>query len=172
MPMFDHSGRYAYKPENAIERYITVAIINAREVYTDPEWVFWADNWLSGRDRSYESTDRVHRRVRAENDRGKALLGDRSGWDREEYDSAAAASDMAVWAAGLALVTAPLAPDLTGTFLRFGAALRARLSDSRAARQSWHPRALARSAGAYFRRLAAPFSPSRIPTTGHAHPSA
>jgi hypothetical protein len=42
-------------PEITIEQRITFAILCAKEVYTDVNWLKWADNWLNGKDRSQKS---------------------------------------------------------------------------------------------------------------------
>lgn len=36
-----------------------------RSIYFNPHWVEWADAWLSGRDRSVVSAERILRRIRA-----------------------------------------------------------------------------------------------------------
>jgi hypothetical protein len=48
-------------PELTVEYRLTRAINAARGVFSDPEWVAWADKWLSGEDRSAASALRVQR---------------------------------------------------------------------------------------------------------------
>ena len=47
----------------AIGRYVIAAIVDAREVYTDPKWLAWADHWIAGRDRSFASARKAQRRA-------------------------------------------------------------------------------------------------------------
>jgi len=118
----------------AVENFITSAIISAREVYRDSRWLFWADNWMSGRDRSYESAQLAHRQARLANLRelaesaNEACGGVNRRGKRIEALSDETAAERAAWAASLALVTAPMAPDLTGFFLRFEALVKEKLA--------------------------------------------
>ena len=59
---------------DAIERYVMAAIVDAREVYTDPKWLTWADHWIDGRDRSFASARSAHRMARQACDRESAEL--------------------------------------------------------------------------------------------------
>jgi hypothetical protein len=38
-----------------VENQVARAIAAAREVYAEPEWLPWVDNWLNGADQSFES---------------------------------------------------------------------------------------------------------------------
>ncbi len=113
------------KPQasNAVQNYIIAAIIGARDGYDDPNWQFWAENWLNGRDRSYESAALAHRQAREVCER---LTVGASGADDETLESFSdeVPAERAAWAAGLALVNAPMGPDLTGSCLRFEAAVK------------------------------------------------
>ena len=42
-------------PEISIEKRIKIAILCAKQIHKGPKWNKWADNWLSGKDRSQES---------------------------------------------------------------------------------------------------------------------
>jgi hypothetical protein len=114
-----------YRNGNAVENFITAAIISARESYCDPRWLFWAENWIAGRDRSYESAELAHRQARLADMQTKCaqgMLGEgHQTKEPIETLSDETAAERAAWAAGLALINAPMAPDLTGFFLRFEA---------------------------------------------------
>lgn len=113
----------------AVENFITAAIISAREGYRDSRWLFWAENWMNGRDRSYESAQLAHRQARSVYLR--ELSESAAGVDCQQKPietlSDETAAERAAWAASLALITAPMAPDLTGFFLRFEATVKDRL---------------------------------------------
>lgn len=125
--------RYGHGDSAAVENFITAAIISAREGYSDPRWRFWADNWINGRDRSYESAQLAHRRARTEHLQGVAKSADNTGSGTAQSEkpietlSDETPAERAAWAAGLALITASMAPDLTGFFLRFEASVKDRL---------------------------------------------
>ena len=153
-----------------IERYVMAAIVDAREVYTDPKWLTWADHWIAGRDRSFASARIAHRMARWACDREMAEIANcaRDGLESGEPKAgpAATAVEMAAWAAGLALVTAPVAPDLTAGIRRMEFALRSRLSRIRTAEGASSQRpSLAGRAVALARRAASRLSPSEIPQT-------
>ena len=59
---------------DAIERYVIAAIVDAREVYTDPKWLAWADHWIAGRDRSFASARSAHRMARQACDRESVAM--------------------------------------------------------------------------------------------------
>jgi hypothetical protein len=44
-------------------------VATTKGIYFNPHWVAWADAWLSGRDRSAISAERILRRIRALQDR-------------------------------------------------------------------------------------------------------
>src|SRR3990167_3431744 len=46
-------------PQITTEQRVRYAILCGKAVYTAEEWVTWADNWLSGADRSRNSIDRA-----------------------------------------------------------------------------------------------------------------
>ena len=48
-------------------------VATTKGIYFDPHWVEWADAWLSGRDRSAVSAERILRRIRALQDRQDPL---------------------------------------------------------------------------------------------------
>ncbi|MGZ6175685.1 MAG: hypothetical protein ACXWNB_07610, partial [Candidatus Binataceae bacterium] len=119
---------------DAIERYVMAAIVDAREVYTDPKWLTWADHWIDGRDRSFASARSAHRMARQACDRESVELAAEAQDSPEgvdtEFSLLETGAEMAAWAAGLALVTAPVAPDLTAGIRRIEFALRKRLAAS------------------------------------------
>src|SRR5437868_1653335 len=93
----------------AIKRMVQAAIFEAREVYEDRYWQQWADRWIDGRDRSFASARIAHDLARDAH-RREIIDGpeseDLSGVWGISMDSPA---ESAAWAAGLALVTAPIA---------------------------------------------------------------
>lgn len=113
----------------AVENFITAAIISARESYRDSRWRFWADNWMNGRDRSYESAQLAHRQARSVHLRELSESAGDAGCQKKPIETLSdeTAAERAAWAASLALITAPMAPDLTGFFLRFEALVKDRL---------------------------------------------
>lgn len=113
-----------YRDGSAVESYIKAAIASARENYREPQWLFWADNWLNGRDRSYESADLARRQACKACEQGWMSERSLSGAQALEAFSDEVPAERAAWAAGLALVTAPMGPDLTGNCLRFEAAIK------------------------------------------------
>jgi hypothetical protein len=40
-------------------------VATTKAIYANPQWVVWADGWLSGRDRSVVSAERILSRIRA-----------------------------------------------------------------------------------------------------------
>jgi hypothetical protein len=154
----------------SIERYVMAAIVDAREVYTDQKWLAWADHWITGRDRSFASAKIAHRMARQVCDRestesaNRAQDAPKSG--KAEFGPMETPAAMAAWAAGLALVTAPVAPDLMAGIRRMEFALRSRLARVRAPESvsSLRP-SLAGRAVALARRAAAVLSPSEVPQT-------
>ncbi len=169
----------SYATENrethdAIERYVIAAIIDAREVYTDQKWLAWADHWIAGRDRSFASARTAHRTARQACDRESAEMADcaRDCLESGEADFGPweTPAELAAWAAGLALVTAPVAPDLTAGIRRMEFALRTRLASMRTAQnvrsdaRSTRP-SLAGRVVALARRAASMLLPSEVPQT-------
>ena len=109
----------------AIERYVMAAICDAREVYDAPAWRAWAEHWIAGRDRSFASARKAHRMAREERQRELAgLLEGAQSTSETRDDRAETPAELAAWAAGLALVTAPVAPDLTAPVRRIFFSLR------------------------------------------------
>jgi hypothetical protein len=155
---------------DAIERYVIAAIVDAREVYTDQKWLTWADHWIAGRDRSFASARIAHRMARQACDRElaeKANCAHDCAENGETEDGPIETpAEMAAWAAGLALVTAPVAPDLTAGIRRMEFALRTRLASTRRteAARSIRP-SLAGRAVALARRAASMLLPSEVPQT-------
>ena len=169
----------SYATENrethdAIERYVIAAIIDAREVYTDQKWLVWANHWIAGRDRSFASARTAHRTARQACDRESAEMADcaRDCLESGEADFGPweTPAELAAWAAGLALVMAPVAPDLTAGIRRMEFALRTRLASMRTAQnvrldaRSTRP-SLAGRAVALARRAASMLLPSEVPQT-------
>jgi hypothetical protein len=165
---------------DAIEHYVMAAIVDAREVYNDEKWLTWADHWIAGRDRSFASARTAHRMARQACDRESAKIADRSHdcpqSGDEEFGPAETPVEMAAWAAGLALVTAPVAPDLAAAIRRIEFSLRSRLARLRTAQHvRWDARPEARSVArsgrpslagraiALARRAASTLLPSEIP---------
>jgi hypothetical protein len=153
-----------------IECYVMAAIVNAREVYTDQKWLTWADHWIAGRDRSFVSAKTAHRMARQACDRESVEMIDcqQDGSENQEAlaGSTETAAEMAAWAAGLALVTASVAPDLTAPFRRLAFALRSSFRSLRSmeSARSLRP-SLAGRAVALARRAASTMSPSQVPQT-------
>jgi hypothetical protein len=155
---------------DAIERYVMAAIVDAREVYTDPKWLTWADHWIDGRDRSFASARSAHRMARQVCDRESVELAAEAQDSPEgvdtEFSLLETGAEMAAWAAGLALVTAPVAPDLTAGIRRIEFALRKRLAATRVAEGARSTRpSLAGRAVALARRAASMVMPSEVPQT-------
>jgi hypothetical protein len=155
---------------DAIERYVMAAIVDAREVYTDPKWLTWADHWIDGRDRSFASARSAHRMARQACDRESVELAAEAQDSPEgvdtEFSLLETGAEMAAWAAGLALVTAPVAPDLTAGIRRIEFALRKRLAATRVAEGARSTRpSLACRAVALARRAASMVMPSEVPQT-------
>jgi hypothetical protein len=153
-----------------IESYVMEAIVHAREVYTDQKWLSWADHWIAGRDRSFASAKTAHRMARQACDRESVETAD-SDQDGSENQEALpgfteTAAEMAAWAAGLALVTASVAPDPTATFRRLKFALRSRFRSLRPmeSTRSLRP-SLAGRAVALARRAASTMSTPQVPQT-------
>jgi len=169
----------SYATENsetrdAIERYVTAAIVDAREVYAEQKWLAWADHWIAGHDRSFASARRAHRRALQACDRESAEMADCARGRPESSDRDIGPSEtpaeLAAWAAGLALVATPMALDLTAGIRRMGFALRTRFGSTRTAQnvrsdaRSTRP-SLAGRAVALARRAASRLIPSEVPQT-------
>jgi hypothetical protein len=158
----------------AIERYVIAAIIEAREVYSEQRWIVWADHWIAGRDRSFASARTAHRMARQACDRELAAMADcaRGYAETGEMDvrPSETPAELAAWAAGLALVTASVAPDLTAGIRRMRFALRTGLASMRRAQnarldaRSSRPSLTGRAA-ALARRAASMLMPSDVPQT-------
>jgi hypothetical protein len=145
--MYSHPKPQKHADRAAVENFITAAIISARETYREPRWLFWADNWISGRDRSYESAQLAHRQARRVHlsELSESASDTDSPKKPIETLSDETAAERAAWAAGLALITAPMAPDLTGLCLRFEALVKAKVARMLAGRtMPWHLPAAAR----------------------------
>jgi hypothetical protein len=102
----------------AIARMVQAAIFEAREVYEDRNWKDWADRWIDGRDRSFASARIAHDQAREARRReisDGSAREDLSGVWGTSMDSPA---ESAAWAAGLALVTASIAPDPKAAIMR------------------------------------------------------
>ena len=165
---------YATETRDSIERYVIAAIVDAREVYTDQKWLVWADHWIAGRDRSFASARTAHRIARQACDRELAAIADcaldcaESG--ETDVGPSETPAELAAWAAGLALVTAPVAPDLIAGIRRMQLALRTGLASMRTAQnvrsdaRSTRP-SLAGRAVALARRAASMLMPSEVPQT-------
>jgi len=159
---------------HAIERYVISAIVDAREVYAEQKWLAWADHWIAGRDRSFASARRAHRRALQACDRESAEMADCARGRPESSDSDMGPSEtpaeLAAWAAGLALVATPMSLDLTAGIRRMGFALRTRFGSVRTAQnvrsdaRSTRP-SLAGRAVALARRAASRLIPSEVPQT-------
>ena len=122
---------------DAIERYVMAAIVDAREVYTDKKWLAWAENWIAGRDRSFASAAKAHQIARQacaqESSETTARTADteEKGW--AEFCGHESPAELAAWAAGLAVVRAPITPDPMAGIRRIEFALRKRLANLRPA---------------------------------------
>jgi hypothetical protein len=150
----------------ATERYVMSAILEAREVYTDPNWLAWADHWIAGRDRSFASAMTAYRIVRQACDREMVEMGN-GRWDHgvdggeTGFGRAETPAETAAWASGLALVMAPMALNPAAGIRRMEFALRSRLSRIGTAEDSQSGRpSLAGRAVALARRAAAMLSTS------------
>jgi hypothetical protein len=99
----------------SIQRYVSAAIIEARRVYFDQNWIAWAEHWIAGRDRSFASARAAHRIARQACDRESVAMASREHESLQNDDTSddplETPAAMAVWAAGLALITASIAPD-------------------------------------------------------------
>lgn len=51
-------------PARRSDNLLLEMVTATRSIYFDPQWVEWSDAWLSGRDRSAASAERVLRRMR------------------------------------------------------------------------------------------------------------
>jgi hypothetical protein len=159
----------------AIERYVTAAIVDAREVYTDQKWLAWADHWIAGRDRSFASARRAHRRALQACDRESTAMAGCARRcpvsDGMDFAPVETPAEMAAWAAGLALVATPMAINLTAGIRRMRFALQTRLASMRTAQRvrsdarSTRP-SLAGRAVALARRAASRLMPSEVQQTG------
>jgi hypothetical protein len=154
----------------AIERYVIAAIVDARQVCTDQKWLAWADHWIAGRDRSFASARTAHRIARQACERESAEMAERARDGSEsgatDFGPSETAAELAAWAAGLALVTAPVAPDLTAGIRRMEFALRTRLARKRRPKRAKSVRpSLAGRAVALARRAASMLMPAEVPQT-------
>ena len=155
----------------AIERYVMAAIIDAREVYTDRKWLAWADGWIAGRDRSFVSATKAHRvalqaceRELAQAAAARWAAADQSA-DADSWTHETPA-ELAAWAAGLAVVRAPITPDLMAGIRRIEFAVRTRLASLRPAGHTNATRpALAGRAVALARRAGAMLMPAELRQT-------
>jgi len=148
----------------AIERYVMAAIIDAREVYTDKKWLAWAENWIAGRDRSFASAVKAHQIALQACERESLEAAARRAGAEEraeaEFYAHETPAELAAWAAGLAVVRAPITPDLMAGIRRIEFAVRTRLACLRPAGQTSAARpALAGRAVALARRAGAMLMP-------------
>jgi hypothetical protein len=102
----------------AIERLVRAAIFEAREVYDDADWKFWAERWIDGRDRSFASARIAHDSAREAHRREVDECSEEKASSEIWGTSMDSPAESAAWAAGLALATAPIAPDLKAGLLR------------------------------------------------------
>ncbi|HTQ23451.1 MAG TPA: hypothetical protein VMI09_02070 [Candidatus Binataceae bacterium] len=140
---------------DAIERYVMAAIVDAREVYADRKWLTWADSWIAGRDRSFASARKAHQIALQACERESSEAAARTADADESAEAESCApetpAELAAWAAGLAVVRAPIVPDLMAGIRRIEFALRNRLASlrtpgqPRAARPALAGRAVARA---------------------------
>jgi hypothetical protein len=150
----------------AAVRYVMSAILEAREVYTEPNWLAWADHWITGRDRSFASAMAAYRMVREVCDRELVEMGNgrRSySFDGNEglFGQAETPAETAAWACGLALVMAPMSLNPAAGIRRIEFALRSRLSRAKTAEHEQSRRSsLASRAVVLARRAAAMLSAS------------
>jgi hypothetical protein len=123
---------YAAEMSCTMERFVTAAIIQAREVCTDCKWLSWADHWLSGCDRSFASARVAHRDAHRvcerESIERSGLTDSASANTKSGREPLETPADLAAWAAGLALLTAPVTPDLGAGIRRMEFAARSRIS--------------------------------------------
>jgi hypothetical protein len=169
----------SYATENrethdAIERYVIAAIVDAREVYTDQKWLAWADHWIAGRDRSFASARKAHRRALQACDRESAAMAGCARHcpesDGMDFALTETPAEMAAWAAGLALVATPMAINLTAGIRRMRFALRTGLASMRTAQnvrsdpRSTRPSLVGRAV-ALARRAASMLMPSEVRQT-------
>ena len=73
-------------PVFTMEQRVKFAILCAKAVYHDPDFVAWADAWLGGADRSYKAE-------------AAAAWAEAAAWAAAEAVAAAAAEEVAAWAA-------------------------------------------------------------------------
>lgn len=159
-----HQATDTCESRAATERYVMSAILEAREVYTDPNWLTWADHWIAGRDRSFASAMAAYRIVREACDRELLEMGNgrrEHGVDRDEtvFGPAETPAETAAWASGLALVMAPMSLNPAAGIRRIEFALRSMLSRIGTADDTqWQRPSLAGRAVALARRAAAMLS--------------
>lgn len=163
--------------KNAIERYVMAAIVDASEVYTDRKWLAWAENWVVGRDRSFASATKAHQIARQacerESSEAAARRADADESAEAEFCAHETPAELAAWAAGLAVVRAPIALDLMAGFRRIEFAVRTRLASLRPAGQASAARpALAGRAVALARRAGAMLMPTELTQTARSQPGA
>ena len=104
--------------QTAIERLVRAAIFEAHEVYNDADWRFWAEKWIDGRDRSFASARIAHDSAREACRREIGKCSEEEASSGVWGTSMDSPAESAAWAAGLALATAPIAPDLKAGILR------------------------------------------------------
>ena len=150
----------------AIERFVMAAIVDARRGSTDQRWLSWADAWISGRDRSFSSAHTAHCLAR------QACAHELSfGPQCPDADAADTPAQRAFWAAGLALLTAPVGPDPGAAVRRVVFAAWSWLSGTRtvlAAKPVGH--SLRDRLVAIARRAALMVLPSELPQTVRSQP--
>lgn len=92
---------------------VSFAIFCSLQVYHNPEFVRWAENWLSGKDRSGATAKAAEDAVRA----GRATRGGETGTAAEAAEMAAEAARVqaadALWGAGASALAAVAAAEAT-----------------------------------------------------------
>ena len=123
---------YAAEMSCTMDRLVTAAIIQAREVCTDCKWLSWADGWLSRRDRSFASARAAHRAAHRACERESfersGLTDSASANTKSDRKPLETPADLAAWAAALALLTAPVTPDPGAAIRRIEFAVHSHLS--------------------------------------------
>lgn len=98
-------------PKITLDHRVEIAILCAKQVYSNPKWNKWADKWLSGKDRSSDSATAAAWLASREVSRAAAsaaassMAASRASWAREAPDEESAralareTSEAAAWAA-------------------------------------------------------------------------
>ena len=87
---------------NIVQR-IAFGILCTKEVYKDKDWNTWADNWLSGKDRTEATAEAAARAARAARATAeaaaRAATAEAAAWEAAEAAEAAAAAAAEAWEA-------------------------------------------------------------------------